>query len=176
MTVEQLVAHAVGDYVVQGDWMATEKTKRSLAAAVHAVTYTLVFLTLTRSPMALAVIGGTHFVIDRWRLARYVVWAKNTLGAPWTFGRTGPGGRPLRPGEQRRGDELELGWAVGTMAMWQRVLVRRRQMRPTYPRWSECTATGFPADRPVWLTTWLLIIVDNLMHIGINAAALHWAA
>lgn len=76
---------------------------------------------------ALAVMGGTHFVIDRWRLARYVVWISNFAAPPGTN-----------------------------------------------PPWPECTATGFPPDRPPFLTVWILIIVDNLMHIGINAAALTW--
>lgn len=76
-TADQFVAHLVGDYILQSHWMATEKTKRSLAAAVHAATYTLPFLFLTQSPAALAFIMGTHFVIDRFRLARFIVWAKN---------------------------------------------------------------------------------------------------
>lgn len=86
ITADQLVAHAVGDYILQSDWMANEKTKRSLAAAIHALVYTLPFLFLTQSPAALAVISTTHFVIDRWRLARFVVWAKNWLGPnhPWS--------------------------------------------------------------------------------------------
>jgi hypothetical protein len=79
-TADQLVAHAVGDYILQSDWMADNKTKQHFAAAVHAVTYTLPFLFITWSPAALAVICGTHFVIDRWRLARFVVWLKN---GPW---------------------------------------------------------------------------------------------
>jgi hypothetical protein len=79
-TADQLVAHAVGDYILQSDWMADNKTKSSVAAAIHALTYTLPFLLITLSPEALAVICGTHFVIDRWRLARFVVWLKN-----WPF-------------------------------------------------------------------------------------------
>lgn len=35
------------------------------------------FLFLTQSPLALAFILGTHFLIDRFRLARFVVWLKN---------------------------------------------------------------------------------------------------
>lgn len=127
ITADQLLAHAVGDYILQSDWMATEKTKKSIAAAAHVVTYMLPFLLLTTSPAALAVIVVTHFVIDRWRLARYLCWAKNW---PW------PGRRP----------------------------------------WSECTATGYPADRPAWLTVWLLIIADNILHVLINGAALRWLA
>jgi hypothetical protein len=80
ITADQLVAHAIGDYILQSDWMATEKTKRSLAACAHVLTYFLPFLFLTRSLAALVFIAGTHFVIDRWRLARYVCWAKNW---PW---------------------------------------------------------------------------------------------
>ena len=125
ITADQLFAHAVGDYIIQSDWMATEKTKKSLAAAVHAVTYTLPFLFLTTQVLALAVICGTHFVIDRWRLARFVCWAKNW---PW------PGRQP----------------------------------------WSQCTKTGYPDDRPVWLATWLLIFADNIMHVAINGMALKW--
>ncbi len=87
ITADQLVAHAIGDYVLQSDWMANEKTKRSVAALAHVLTYTLPFLILTRSPAALAIILGSHFVIDRWRLARYVCWAKNWLSPvgtrPW---------------------------------------------------------------------------------------------
>lgn len=52
-TADQIVAHLVGDYILQSHWMATEKTKRSIAAATHAITYTLPFLLLTRSPAAL---------------------------------------------------------------------------------------------------------------------------
>lgn len=124
ITADQIVAHAVGDYILQSDWMATEKTKKSIAAAVHALTYALPFLLLQPSWAALAVIVGTHFLIDRWRLARYVVWVKNWMG-------------PNRP-------------------------------------WSECKATGYPEDRPVWLTVWLLIFADNIIHILINGAALQW--
>ncbi len=72
-----LLAHLVGDYIIQSDWMAQEKTKRHLPAIAHAATYTLPFLAVTRRWQPLLIIGGTHFVIDRWRLARHVVWAKN---------------------------------------------------------------------------------------------------
>jgi hypothetical protein len=127
-TAAQIVAHLVGDYLIQSDRMATEKTKASFWCALHAVTYALPFLLLTRSPVALAVIVGTHFIIDRWRLARYVIWAKNGIGG-------------------------------------------------SYRPWSECSATGFPKERDhasLWLTVWLLIIVDNTMHLCCNAVALGW--
>ena len=124
-TADQLVAHAVGDYLLQSEWMAQEKTKRSLPALVHCAVYLLPFLLITQSLPALAVIFGTHFVIDRWHLARYVAWAKNR---PW------PGSAP----------------------------------------WSDCRKTGFHPDTPPWLAGWLVIIVDNIMHVVINAAAIAW--
>lgn len=82
----------LGDYVVQSDWMANEKTKAHAPAIAHALTYAACFLPLTRSIRALAVIAGTHYVIDHWRLARYVVWAKNQAAPasyryPWSEGK-----------------------------------------------------------------------------------------
>lgn len=123
ITADQLLAHAVGDYVLQSDWMATEKTKRSLAAWAHAFAYSLPFLLLSPSATAWGVIVGTHFLIDRWRLARYIVWLKN----------------------------------------W-----------PMTPPWRECTATGYPPDRPAWMTVWLLIIADNALHVLCNGLALRY--
>lgn len=73
---DQLLAHLVGDYFLQTDWMATEKTKRWGPAVVHGLTYAAPFLALTRSPGRLAVIAGTHAVIDRYRLAKRLVWLK----------------------------------------------------------------------------------------------------
>lgn len=40
-----------------------------------------------------------------------------------------------------------------------------------YP-WKDCDATGYHKDRPAFLAVWLLIIVDNAMHMTINHFAL----
>lgn len=79
MIAEVLLAHLVGDYLLQSHWMATEKTKRWWPAVVHGVTYTIPFVFITQSVWALLVIAGTHVVIDRYRLARHLVWFKNQL-------------------------------------------------------------------------------------------------
>lgn len=82
----QIILHLWGDYLLQSDWMAQNKTKDSRAAFAHAAAYSLPFLLLTRSIPAMAVIFFTHAAIDRFRLARYIVWAKNFLGPgnlPW---------------------------------------------------------------------------------------------
>lgn len=101
-----LLAHAVGDYLFQTHWMACEKTKRWWPAILHGLAYTAPHLFVTRSPLALLVIGGTHIVIDRYRLARYVVWAKNQL-AP----------RAYRPGRTATGygDDVPAWLAVGLL-------------------------------------------------------------
>lgn len=96
-----LLAHGAGDYVLQSDWVAQEKTKAWPPAIAHAVSYGLPFLALTRSRKALAVIVATHAVIDRYRLARHLVWAKNQLAPapfryPWVQCK-GTGYHPDRP-------------------------------------------------------------------------------
>lgn len=80
--LEQLLLHLVGDYLTQTDWMAREKTRQNLAAAVHAGVYGLPFLLLSPSGWTVFVIVWTHFLIDRYRLARYVVFAKNWITSP----------------------------------------------------------------------------------------------
>lgn len=79
MLAESLLAHLVGDYLLQSDWMANEKTRCWWPAIVHGFAYSLPFLLITRSPWALLVIGGTHVVLDRFRVAKYVIWAKNLI-------------------------------------------------------------------------------------------------
>lgn len=78
-----LWCHVCGDYVLQSDYMATHKAQSFKVAAIHAAFYTLPFLVLTTHPIALWLIFSTHAVIDHYRLARYVVYAKNFL-APKT--------------------------------------------------------------------------------------------
>ena len=84
----QLVAHAVGDYLLQSDWMAQEKTRHLWVATVHGLFYALPFLLITQEPIALAAIAGNHALIDRYRLARYILWLKNGINPrlrldPW---------------------------------------------------------------------------------------------
>ena len=150
ITADQVLAHAIGDYILQSHWMATEKTKNSIAAAVHAVTYMLPFLFITQAVAPLAIICGTHFLVDRFRLARFVVWLKNGLlryeesFEPALM--TSTGGPP--PGVY----PIKAGW-----------------------EWKPLTATGYQDDVPPWLSVWLLIIADNTIHIAINGLALKYA-
>ncbi|MFB4312953.1 DUF3307 domain-containing protein [Actinomadura sp. 21ATH] len=130
MIGEIILAHLVGDYVLQSGWMAERKKTRWWPATVHGVTYTLPFLVLTLSPAALAVICVTHIVIDRYQLARYVRWATEQM-AP-------PGQRP-----DRSAITANLGSGPGT---------------------------------PPGIAHMMRIVIDNTMHLLINAAALTWLA
>jgi hypothetical protein len=144
ITADQVLCHMVGDYILQSDWMATRKTSSWEAALVHAVTYCIPFAFLVWMTgggwMGLLVIGGTHLVIDRLRLARYLCWAKNFLAPRWVA--TGKGLSQPEP-----------------------KLFRNHS-------WSECKGTGYHSGRAAWMTTWLMIIVDNTLHVGINGLAL----
>jgi hypothetical protein len=99
------LAHLLGDYVLQTHHQAQQKTRSWTHALTHAATYTAAHGALvTRDPLALAVIGGTHALIDRYRLARHVNWLKNQF-AP----------REARPGH------TATGYPAGTpdwLAVW----------------------------------------------------------
>jgi hypothetical protein len=157
ITADQLLAHGIGDYILQSNWMATEKTKQSLAAAVHAITYSLPFLFFRPSWLALAIICSTHFVIDRWRLARVVIWLKNFL-SPRNIKISLPEFEGL-PDDMRR-----MPHSVG--------IETYRYVRNQ--SWEACKATGYAPDVPPFLAVWLLIIADNLMHITLNGLALKY--
>lgn len=156
-----LLAHLAGDYLLQSDWMAIEKTKRWWPAIAHGLVYTLPFALLTQSWEALAVIAGTHVVIDRFRLARHVCWAKNWL-APVRLRRGC--GECLAMG---RNCSLHVGQGRDDG-------VPRFVVEAYNPPWGECRATGYPPNRPAWMTVWLMIIADNTMHLLFNVAAIRW--
>ena len=60
------IAHLIGDYLLQSDWMAMNKKKANLPCLVHCFIYTAVVWALTAWPIwALAVVFVTHFAIDR---------------------------------------------------------------------------------------------------------------
>lgn len=107
----QLIAHLVGDYILQSHWMATRKMNEWLPAVLHTVLYTAPFIFLTQDVSKLLVICLSHLLIDRYRLANYVTRIKN---------------------------------------------------------WNWKTSTGYPDNTPDFLSVWLMIITDNILHITIN--------
>lgn len=115
----ELLAHLIGDYVLQSGWMGLNKNKQSFPAFVHALFYTLPFCFLSTNVYALIIISGTHFLIDRFSLAKYVCMARNYIC-------------PIR-------------------------------------LWSSVNEI----EVPIWLGFWLNIIVDNTLHLVINALVLY---
>lgn len=130
-----LIAHLFGDYVLQNDWIAAEKTKQWSVAVLHGVLYALAYVLMFlivgvhRSLpvlLVLLVIGGTHIVIDRLRLAKQLIWALNQLAPP----------------------QYRYSW---------------RDAKKN---------AGYSSSKPAWMSTWLMIIVDNTVHLTINGLAI----
>lgn len=117
ITADQILCHLIGDYILQSQWMANNKTKNNIAAAIHSVFYTIPFVFITYEPIALVLIAILHYPIDRYRLARFVVWFKNGCQG-------------------------------------------------------EVTDTGYPRDMPPFMSIWLYIIADNILHLIINGTVL----
>jgi len=142
----ELIAHLFGDYVLQSDWMASKKTTQSFPALCHSIVYTLPFLFLSQNIEVLLFIAGTHFLIDRFRIARYISWLKNFISPRSSFNNN---------------------WTIDSNGL------RIRESDVWWHPWKLCSYTGYHPDRPVWLTFWLLIVVDNALHMLCNYIALH---
>lgn len=174
-----ILAHLVGDYVIQSDWMAQKKTSQWLPAILHGITYTLPYLFITLSPLALIVIAGTHIIIDRYRLAKYLVWAKNQLAPksfryPW---KPKPMPTPVMkmPAETVTGTiSAEKLRAESTRIP---IFIHSDQANMVSVRDTSKDnnpATGYRKNIPDWMGVWLMIIADNCAHILIGVAAVIW--
>lgn len=124
VTADQIICHLIGDFFLQSDWQALNKYDKKWVALLHSTLYSLPFLFLTQSWLALIVICLSHAIIDHYKIAAYISWLKNWIG-----------------------------------------LVRPKS-------WQECKLTGNDPNRPYWITVWLGIIMDNTIHIIINALAI----
>lgn len=78
--VEQLILHAVGDYLIQNDWMAQNKKKKTwlgeFGCQVHCISYSLPFLIIGSWQACLA-IYLSHYAIDR---SGFIMWYMKTTG------------------------------------------------------------------------------------------------
>lgn len=77
----QLLLHLLGDYVLQTNAMAQNKTSSHKWALLHAFIYSIGFAFIVPSVWAWLVIFGTHFLIDRYRLAVYWIRWYNRIPA-----------------------------------------------------------------------------------------------
>jgi len=144
----QLIIHGFGDYIIgQSDWMAMNKSKKTMPCLVHVLIYTSLFLFLTFSWKALLVIGGTHFIIDRFPIiVRRLIWLKNHINPKFQYPSFGncdtTGYFDDSPINSKKGE-----------VYFDNVLQQRRLF---------C------------ITIWLYIITDNLLHLTINYFALKY--
>ncbi len=146
--MQQLLVHLLGDFVLQSDWMAMNKSKRSWPCLVHVLIYTSCFLLLTFSWKALLVIGVTHFLIDRFHMPlRRLIWLKNHLGP----------GLKFVPFEKCKWtgyyDNLDA--------------------EAFHKSYTDEVINGF-GPRLNYVTLWLYIITDNFLHLSINFLALKY--
>ncbi len=83
--MEILLAHLFGDYVFQNRWMALNKTKNLKACLLHCFLYTMSCgLLLQLEIWQVVIVFTTHFIMDRYTLAKY--WRKFFSGEtdlPW---------------------------------------------------------------------------------------------
>lgn len=76
----QLILHLFGDYITQTDRMANEKVKNIRMALLHAFIYSVPFyIFIDISIVAFLTIFLTHAVIDRYRVVKYIIFARNKL-------------------------------------------------------------------------------------------------
>ena len=172
----QLLAHLWGDYILQSDWMAQNKRKNSWACTLHCFFYCLPFCFLIymgdgtplfcwRRLICCAAIFWPHFLIDRFGLARYIVWAKNWIG---------PMKRKETLGEAAtRWREWGMLGPTASKELLDKVDADRRWITCNL-LWSVCQKTGYSPERPEWMTVWLLIIADNTLHLTTNYLALRF--
>lgn len=111
-----LIAHLVGDYLLQNNYIANAKTTSTPYAILHVILYGIPFYLLLGFSYPLLFIIVTHFFIDRFRLAVY--WIKF----------------------------VNWNWKSNNF--------------------------GFPDTMPKWMSVWLVIIVDNVLHIVLNTGAI----
>jgi len=74
--MNQLVAHLVGDYILQDNRMFQKKVSDWGYAFWHGLLYVLPFLFFVKSAPALWVISISHMIIDRYRIGNWIILLK----------------------------------------------------------------------------------------------------
>lgn len=141
----QIILHAIGDYLIQNDWMALNKKKYTwlgeLACQIHCITYALPFLFIGSWKAVLA-IYISHYIIDRTNIVGWYLMFKN--GIAFRKVNTPDG----------------LGFPL--------VKTIRYNLR------NNINNFGFDESRPAFISIWLYIIVDNVFHIICNYLSLKY--
>lgn len=73
-----ILAHFIGDFLFQNDWMAVGKKKSSWICTVHVFFYMLPFLLTDLSLIQLILIAVQHWLQDR---TTFIAWWCRTMGS-----------------------------------------------------------------------------------------------
>jgi hypothetical protein len=71
MIINYILAHFIGDFLLQNDWMAIGKKRSSLICSVHVLIYMTPFLLTELSWLQLILIAAQHWIQDR---SSFVSW------------------------------------------------------------------------------------------------------
>lgn len=137
----------MGDFFLQSEWLALNKSKRTIPCLVHVLIYTSCFLLLTVSWKALLVIGVTHFFLDRFHtpLKRFM----------WLRGHLNP---ELNYPEYAKCD---------TTGYYDDSPYNTKKATS-----GDGSTERYHKPRPFCISIWLYIIHDNFLHLIINYFAL----
>ena len=73
-----IFAHLIGDYLLQNDWMASNKSTHTFHALVHVIVYCLPFSFCHLTLLQILLIGSQHFLQDR---TQFVLWVMKIKGS-----------------------------------------------------------------------------------------------
>ena len=73
-----ILAHLVGDYILQNDYLALNKKRSNAICMIHVLFYMVPFLLCGFAPWQLLLIAIQHYVIDR---SNFVVWFMKWKGS-----------------------------------------------------------------------------------------------
>lgn len=78
MHLPYILAHFIGDFLLQNDWMAVGKKKSSWICTIHVSLYMTPFLLTDLNLMSLILIAIQHWIQDR---TKFVAWWCKTMGS-----------------------------------------------------------------------------------------------
>ena len=70
-TLPWIIAHLVGDFVIQNDWMTANKKKSNYVCFIHIFTYIIPFIFTALNPLQLLLISVQHYIQDR---TYFITW------------------------------------------------------------------------------------------------------
>ena len=75
--IPYLLAHFIGDFLLQSDWMATRKKQSNIACSIHVILYMLPFIFVELSLIQFILIAFQHWIQDR---SKFIAWYCKTFG------------------------------------------------------------------------------------------------